>query len=102
MRWLLAPLLALSWLIGTGAVARAAAPEIWFNPNSRADWLNLWTDTAPWQQAASHVNVIGITSWWLNAGTDAQILSVFNFAKRHNMKVEMETSIVAHYTTEFC
>jgi hypothetical protein len=102
MRWLLAPFLALLWLTGTGAAGWGGEPEIWFNPNSRADWLNLWTDDAPWQNAAKRVRVIGIASWWLNDGTDDQILSIFAFAKRHHMKVEMETSMIAHYTTEAC
>src|ERR1017187_1747387 len=102
MRWLLAPFLALLLLTGTGAAGWGGEPEIWFNPNSRADWLNLWTDDAPWQNAAKRVGVIGIASWWLNDGTDDQILSIFAFAKRHHMKVEMETSMIAHYTTEAC
>jgi hypothetical protein len=102
MPWLLAPFLALLWLTGTGATSWAADPEVWFNPNQRADWLNLWGDDAPWQNAAKRVNVIGIASWWLRSGTDDQIRSIFTFAKRHHMRVEMETSIVAHYPTEGC
>jgi hypothetical protein len=102
MRWILAPLLALFWQAGTGASVRASEPEIWFNPFARADWLNLWTDDAPWQLAASRVNVIAIANWWLTVGTDDQILAVFDFARRHHIKIEMETSIIADDRTLSC
>jgi hypothetical protein len=106
MRWLLAPLLALSLLIGTGAAIppdrTEAWPEIWFKPQSPLDWLNMWTDDAPWQHAASRVNVLGVIHWWLLGATDEQILAMFDFAQRHHMKVEMETEVITRYANQAC
>src|SRR6202790_4105082 len=106
MRWLLAPLLALSLLIGTGAAIppdrTEVWPEIWFKAQSPLDWLNMWTDDAPWQQAAGRVNVLGVIHWWLLGATDDQILALFNFAKRHHMKVEMETEVITRYADQSC
>ena len=89
-------------LMLSGFDAPAAEPEIWFAPNSRADMVDLWSDDAPWQNAASHVNVLQVVSWWLVSATDQQILSLFDFAKRHHMKVEMETSVIARYLDQTC
>jgi hypothetical protein len=101
MRSLFAPLLALTWLFSVSLTARAA-PEIWFNGFTRADWLSLWDDNAPWQLAANRTNVIVIASWWLTATPDVEILAVFNFAKRHHIKVSMEAAMVARYPTDTC
>src|ERR1035438_8773063 len=67
MRWLFAPLLALSLWFGTGTAASAGehppGPDIWFTPNpftGNGDFLNLWTDDAPWQTAAVKVDALGI------------------------------------------
>jgi hypothetical protein len=110
MRWLLATLLALTWMASTfntvraaePSTVRAALPEIWFNGFSRGDWLKLWNDDAPWKLAASRTNVIAIASWWLTVVPDDQILAVFNFAKRHHIKVAMEEAMVARYATDTC
>jgi hypothetical protein len=106
MRRLLAPLLALSLLIGAGAaIPRDKTefwPEIWFKPQSPLDWLNMWTDDAPWQLAANRVNVLGVIHWWLLGATDEQILAMFDFAQRHHMKVEMETEVITRYANQPC
>jgi hypothetical protein len=99
LRWLVAPLLALSCLSSSPA---AADPEIWFAPHGLSDWLNLWTDEADWQQAAQRTDVIQVVSWWLQAATDQQILALFDFAKSHHKKIEMETSVVESLPTESC
>ena len=62
----------------------------------------MWADKAPWQKAALKVQVIGIVHWWLDNASDEQILRVFQFARRHHMKVEMETAVVARYSKEAC
>jgi hypothetical protein len=106
MRWLLAPLLALSLLIGTGAAIPPDKtefwPEIWFKPQTPLDWLNMWTDDAPWQLAAGRVNVLGVIHWWLLGATDQQILAMFDFAARHHMKVEMETEVITRFADQSC
>jgi hypothetical protein len=106
MRWLLAPLLALSLLIGTGAAIPPDKtefwPEIWFKPQTPLDWLNMWTDDAPWQLAAGRVNVLGVIHWWLLGASDQQILAMFDFAARHHMKVEMETEVITRFADQSC
>jgi hypothetical protein len=95
----MAPLLALSCL----STPAAADPEIWFAPHGLSDWLNLWSDDAPWQNAMQRTDVIQVVSWWLEYGaTDQQILALFDFAKRHHKKIEMETSVVERFLTDPC
>ena len=84
MYWLRMPLLALSFmtgigLMGTGLSARADDPEIWFNPHSPVDYNDMWTDTAPWQNAASKVRVLDLVHWVVGQSTDAQILAIADF-----------------------
>ena len=100
LRWLIAPLLALFCLSSTPT---AAKPEIWFAPHGLSDWLNLWSDDALWQNAMQQTDVIQVVSWWLEYGaTDQQILALFDFARRHHMKIEMETSVIERFLTDPC
>ena len=49
--------------------------------------MQLWTDTAPWQQAAHNVQVLELVYWVMEQWTDAQVIEVTDFAKRHHMKI---------------
>src|SRR5580658_6214392 len=98
MRWFFAPLMALFWLTAIGGPVRGAEPEIWFLAQSRSDWRTLLSDTGPWQDVADHVSVIGTSSWWLQQGSDADILLLFNFAQQHHIKMELETAIIVRPT----
>ena len=69
MRWLLAPILVLGLLIGTGAAARSIDPAIWYNPHVPLDFPStMFTPDAPWQHAAGKVDVIEIVHWWIGPG----------------------------------
>jgi hypothetical protein len=109
MRWLLAPLLGLALLSGIGARATAGehplGPEVWFipNPNSpTADYNSLWSDGAPWQNAANMVDVLSIQQSWFEYATDAQVLTTFAFAKEHHMKVDMGVAGTTHQAPPAC
>ena len=103
MRWLFAPLLAMSLLIGTPAVARVPEPEIWFNPHGPAvDLMAMWTQDAPWQQAARKVNVLSLVHWWVVQQSDATLTQVFDFAKQHHMQIELSTEPIAKLPTDTC
>ena len=102
MRWLLAPFLALSCLIGVKMPARGANPEVWFNPHPLQDMLDLWTDDAPWQHAASRVGVLEIEHWWIDGATDAQILAMADFAKRHHMKIDFDIEAIGRLASDTC
>jgi hypothetical protein len=110
MRWLFAPLLALSCLTGTGpagwgaenTMSRAVWPEVWFNPHTPSDMPDMWTDTAPWQNAAKRVNVLELVHWWVDSATDAQVLAMTDFAKRHGMKIDLEIESITRFATEAC
>lgn len=102
MRWLLAPLLALAFLIGPGAFGRTLNPQIWYNPHGPLDYLNMWTPDAPWQHAARKVDVLEIVHWWIDGATDAQILAMTDFAKRHHMKIDLEIEAIARLPTDTC
>jgi hypothetical protein len=106
MRWLLALLLAISSLISTERVTLAGehppGPNIWFIPNGKMDYLNMWANNAPWQSAAKKVDVLGIVHWWLLTVPDSQILAVVNFAKSRHMKLDFEIEAVAKFPTQAC
>lgn len=104
MRWLLALFLALTLLIGTGAAASAGehppGPEIWFSPNftKNPDFDQLWADDAPWQSARRKVDVLGLIHHWVYYASDDQIKTIADFAKRHNMRLVLETQAVLRAT----
>jgi hypothetical protein len=109
MRWLLTPTLAFIWLIGAGSTVSAGehprGPEIFFIPNANAftpDFPNLWSDDAPWQTAAKKVDVLGILHSWVLQASDAQILAVTEFAKRHHMKLDMDVEAVLRGPAPAC
>jgi hypothetical protein len=80
--------------MGPGGTGRADNPEIWFNPHVPLDMMNMWTDDAPWQHAAHKVQVLGLVHWWIGQATDAQILEIADFAKRHHMKIAFEAQAI--------
>src|ERR1051326_3892027 len=94
MRLLFAPIVALSLLTGRAAAGDLPEPEIWFNPHGPADILNLWSDDAPWQQAANKVQVLVLVHWWHNQESDETLIPIFEFAKRHHMKIDLSTEPV--------
>jgi len=102
MRWLWAPFLALSCLTGAGTAAWSADPEIWFNPHATLDWLQIFSDDAPWQTAAGHVQVMEVVHWWLDTASDAQVQAIGEFAKSHHMKIDLEIQAVGIYPTDNC
>jgi hypothetical protein len=107
MYWLRMPILVLSFmtgigLTGTGWSARAADPEIWFNPHTPADFMDMWTDDTPWQNAASKVQVLELVHWIIGGQTDAQILLMTDFAKRHNMKISVSLQSVTRFPGNPC
>src|SRR5665213_3568684 len=103
MRWLLAPFLALL-LFNTPANAQSVPePDIWFNPHSPVDILNMWTDDAPWQTAASKVKVLVLVDWWIRqVATTAQVTQIVQFAARHHMKLDLDVEPVATFPTDNC
>jgi len=102
MRWLLAPFLGLSCLTGAGTAAWSADPEIWFNPHPTLDWQQLFSDAAPWQNAASHVQVMEVVYWWLDTATDAQVQAIGDFAREHHMKIDLEIAAVGITSADTC
>jgi hypothetical protein len=109
MRLLILPLLGLACLIGIGPLAMAGehplGPEIWFIPNPNngpPDFDALWSDEAPWQDAAKKVDVLSVEQSWFEWATDAQIMTVFDFAKRHHMKVNMDVQGITHQAPPAC
>jgi hypothetical protein len=102
MRFLWAPFLALSCLTGGGTAAWSADPEIWFNPHPTLDWMQMFSDDAPWQGAASHVQVIEVVHWWLDTATDAQVQAIGAFAKSHHMKIDLEIQAIGITSADTC
>jgi hypothetical protein len=77
-------------LLAAPALGRAAsAQEIWFSPSSGPtglkDYMSLFQPDAPWQQAASHVKAFGIGGWLLLHGSDADLIQIFTYLRRHHI-----------------
>jgi hypothetical protein len=107
MRWFLAPVLALSWLLGIGVPALAgrhpAGPEVWYTPNPNSgDFKAMWADDTLWRQAANKVDVLGINHSWVLYATDAQILEVAKFVQSHHMKLVMDVEVVMRDPAPAC
>ena len=106
MRWLLAPLAALSLLCGSPAVAQVhphpSWPEIWYNPFGPADFLDMWTEDAPWPHAAKRVGYVTLVHWWLRQATDQQIMAIVDFAQAHRMKLDLDVEPILRYDTDTC
>ncbi len=100
MRWPRTLLLALSCLPALGSAASAADPQIWFNPHGTSDMMDMWTDDAPWPNAAKKVDVLEIVHWWLDTVTDQQVLEITNFAKQHHMKIDLEIEAVTRFPNQ--
>ena len=65
-------------------VLTAATPQVWFCPldplfrpevnyGGSPQYLSLFTPSAPWTQAASHVNVFKIYPQWIGSATDSDL-----------------------------
>jgi hypothetical protein len=109
MRWLILPLLGLALSSGIGSLATAGehplGPEIWFIPNPNGgppDFDALWSDSAPWQDAAQKVDVLSVEQSWFEWASDAQIQAAFDFAKSHHMKVNMDVQGITHQAPPAC
>ena len=102
MRWLLVPLLALSWLMGSAASARAVTPQIWFDPSQVSDWLSLFQDDASWQYAARHVSVIILEPSWARKATTSDLRTVISYVQAHHKKLALALQAVQKIQTETC
>jgi hypothetical protein len=109
MRWLLAPLLALSWFINIEVVAQNPevakqnlAPEIWFDPINKTDWLGLFQKSAPWPAGMNKVGVLVLEPGWVFSASDADLEMVINFVKQHHIKLDMDIQAVQKFQGAAC
>jgi hypothetical protein len=69
----------------------AKAQTIWFGPHSTVpDYMGLFKPDAPWQNAASHVSVIGIPDEFLTKAPDSDLQQIFVGLKRRNIKLMVQ------------
>jgi hypothetical protein len=103
MRWLLVPILALYCLAGSSAVAMDQTPEIWFNPGGGpSNWLALFKNEAAWSQAANKIQVLTLVPYWIERTSDADLLLIADFAKRHHIQLDVDTQPVLKIPHEDC
>ncbi len=103
MRRSIAPFLATLLLTATCASAQQLKPEIWFNPHGPGvDLAQMWTQDAPWQDAAAKVQVLVLVHWWVRAQSDATLLQIRDFAKQHHMKIDLSTEPIAKFPSHVC
>ncbi len=62
--------------------------------------MDMWSDDAPWPNAAKKVGVLEIVHWWLDTVTDQQVLEITDFAKQHHMKIDLEIEAVTRFPNQ--
>ena len=70
----------------------ARGQSIWFSPRCgrerHADFMELFQTNAPWQQAASHVAVFGLSQWMTAAGPEAELKQIFSDLRQRHIALE--------------
>ena len=103
MRWLLAPLLVLSFLGGASQAQQISDPVVVFNPHgSMADMMNLWDDDAPWTEAMKKTKVVILLDYWINAQPIADLTRIVEFTKRHHMTIMLSIQGVVINPSDGC
>lgn len=78
-------------------ISPANAQTIWFSPHSTttADYLDLFKPDAPWQKAASHISVIGISAEFLTKTPENDLQQVIADLKLRNIKLMVQMAPLA-------
>jgi hypothetical protein len=80
-------------------VGNAATPQIWYAPldpvsrgsySGSPQYMSLFTPSAPWTTAASHVNVFKIYPQWINDATDSNLQIQFADLNRRGIALALE------------
>jgi hypothetical protein len=88
----------LMWLAGLmllniAAARPAAAQKIWFSPRGGPtgvpDFMDLFRPDAPWQQAASHVQVLEVTGQLRTTAPDRDLIQIINDLRRRGIGLAM-------------
>jgi hypothetical protein len=79
-----------SFVVASSAMAQA----IWFSPNPRLgnkadDYMDLFQPDAPWQQAASHVQMFEISGHLIMTAPEADLRRMFADLKRRHIGLEI-------------
>jgi hypothetical protein len=107
--WVLIPA-AFVLAFSAGAVhTQTAGPEIWFGPASRystpdeprpraADLMNMFKPDAPWQNAASHIQVFRISSTFFHRlgqeSNQDEVNAVVADLKRRHIAIAIEIGVI--------
>ncbi len=80
-------------LSGLAPALPATAQTIWFAPQPRpgdiADYMGLFHADAPWQRAAAHVQVMGVSGHFVMSAPEADLRQIFTDLKRRNIGVQI-------------
>ena len=94
--------LALLYLLAGSAQGWAAQAEIWFDPREFPGWLDMFRDDTAWKQAAARVNVLVLEPSFLATASDADILTITNYARTHGKKLAFVAQAVTRPTDRYC
>jgi hypothetical protein len=83
------------WLAGVDPFVRRA-----MDPNSPSDYMALFTETAPWSNAAGQIKVFKTSTQWLEQGTDADLRQMFQDLKRRGIALAVEGLMIPHPTPD--
>jgi hypothetical protein len=93
-------------IVATGVLSRAQT--VWFTPLpytkhpdgsfGSPDYMNLFSPTAPWRQAASHVRVFKVYSEGVGALSDADLRKALADLKRRQIALALEWPVLTSQT----
>jgi hypothetical protein len=85
--------LAVLLLLNIAAARPAVAQKIWFDPRGGPtgvpDFMDLFRPDAPWQQAASHVQVFEVTGQLRTTASDRDLIQIINDLRRRGIGLAM-------------
>jgi hypothetical protein len=91
-------------------VVAPAQQVVWFTPLpygnhpvgqfGSTDYMSLFSPTAPWQQAASHVQVFKVYGDAFSAMSDTDATTLLNDLNRRNISLAMEWPVLSSSTWE--
>ena len=94
-------LIALTLSIPMATALAGGKPQVWFcalDPRpgygGAPGYMDLFKSDAPWQNAASHVDVFKIYPQWIHSATDAQLQTQFADLKRRHIALALEFGVL--------
>lgn len=90
-----------------GTPAEAGTATIWFAPRSppvftAPDFMTLFQANAAWTTAAAQVKIFKLTPQFVTTATDANMQTIINWLKQHNIALALEYGLMNQNDAALC